>query len=69
MKELDFNEDRAALVEYVADQIQLAECNDEQAIRYLEFLWDENPDLLMDAQDYLHNLEKLLDGGDLWIGC
>jgi len=69
MKELDFNEDRAALVEYVADQIQLAEANDEPAIRYLEFLWDENPDLLMDAQDYLRNLDELLDGGDLWTGC
>jgi len=69
MMALDFHSDYPSLVEYVADKIQLAECNDEQAIRYLEFLWDENPELLADAQDYLRNLEELLDGGDLWIGC
>lgn len=69
MRELDFNEDRAALVEYVADKIQLAECGDEQAINYIEFLWDDNPELLADAQDYLRVLEEMLDGGDIWIGC
>lgn len=59
MQELDFTQDRAALVEYVADKLILAECGDKQAMSYIEFLWDDNPDLLMDAQDYLQILDSI----------
>ena len=54
MKPLDFNDDdRAAAVEYVADQIILAEGADPRAINYLEFLWDEDPELYAEARDYI----------------
>lgn len=57
MKELDFNADRSAAIEYVADQIMLAESGDARAISYLEFLWDEDYELLRLASDYLQAVE------------
>lgn len=51
MTELDFNTDRADLVAYVADKVLLAEAGDEQAINYIEYLWDADPDLLDAARE------------------
>ena len=59
MRELDFNEDRAALVDYVADKLLLAELGDQQAMSYIEYLWDEDPELLADAQDLVRVLDNL----------
>ena len=59
MRELDFNEDRAALVDYVADKLLLAELGDAQAMSYNEYLWDEDPELLSDAQDLVRVLDNL----------
>ena len=59
MRELDFNEDRAALVDYVADKLLLAELGDKQAMSYIEYLWDEDPELLSDAQDLVRVLDNL----------
>lgn len=59
MRELDFNEDRAALVDYVADKLLLAELGDPQAMSYIEYLWDEDPELLADAQDLVRSLDNL----------
>ena len=53
MTELNFNEDRAHLIEYVMDKILLAEAGDEQALSYIEFLWDHDPELLEDAKEAL----------------
>jgi hypothetical protein len=51
MTELDFNQDQAELINYVVDKIHLSEAGDEAAIRYVEFLWGENPGLLEDAYE------------------
>jgi len=51
MTELNFDLDRAGLIEYVMDKIYLAEAGDKDAIGYLEFLWDHDPELLEDAQE------------------
>ena len=59
MRELNFNEDRAALVDYVADKLLLAELVDQQAMSYIEYLWDEDPELLADAQDLVRMLDNL----------
>lgn len=59
MRDLDFNEDRAALVDYVADKLLLAELGDQQAMSYIEYLWDEDPELLSDAQDLVRVLDNL----------
>ena len=59
MRELDFNEDRAALIDYVADKLLLAELGDAQAMSYIEYLWDEDPKLLSDAQDLVRVLDNL----------
>ena len=51
-RELDFNEDRGALVDYVMDQMVLWRENaDEQAGRYLDYLIDADYDLYCEADD------------------
>ena len=61
MRELDFNENREALVDYVADQLLLSEMGDARAISYIEFLWDHDSGLLADAQEVVRMLDNLED--------
>lgn len=67
MKELDFETDKGWLVEYVADKIQLAEVGDERAIQYIEFMWDYDPEVLEEAQDYLRAVEQYINEAAIWI--
>ena len=55
MKDLDFNVEQSELIDYVLDKICLAESGDAQAINYIEFLWDEDPDLLESAYEAFYN--------------
>lgn len=58
-RELDFNEDRAARVEYVMDQLVLWRENAvEEAGRYLDYLIDADYDLYAEADDALAALER-----------
>lgn len=57
--ELDFNQDHGVLLDYVADKLILAECGDEAAISFIEFLWDREPDLLAEAQDLVRTLDSI----------
>lgn len=59
--ELDFEQDRGVLLDYVADKLILAECGDEAAISFIEFLWDREPDLLAEAQDLVRTLDSIED--------
>lgn len=59
--ELDFEQDRSVLLDYVADKLILAECGDESAISFIEFLWDREPDLLSEAQDLVLTLDSIED--------
>lgn len=58
-RELDFNEDHAARVEYVMDQMVLwRESAVEEAGRYLDYLIDADYDLYAEADDSLAALES-----------
>lgn len=56
MRELDFNKDESQLIDYVVDKLHLAEAGDPEAIRYIEFLWGEDPELL-DSSRAVFDLE------------
>ena len=51
MRELDFNESYSDRVAYVADCIL---SGSESAMSYIEYLWDREPDLIRDAEEYLY---------------
>jgi len=53
MPELDFNQNRSDLIEYVIARILEAESGDPQAINYIEFLWGADPELLDEAKEAL----------------
>lgn len=52
MQDLDFSVDRSKSIEYVAEQIQLADSGDARAMSFIEFLWDEDPELLQESYKY-----------------
>jgi hypothetical protein len=61
MTELDFDQDRARLIDYVVDKICLMESGDDQAISFIEYLWDVDPELLEDSYEaYYFDLEGKL---------
>lgn len=51
MRALDFNTDTPDIINYIVDKIHLAESGDADAIRYIEFLWDDDPDMLDTAYE------------------
>lgn len=53
MPELDFNQDRSLLIEYVIARILEAESGDAKAINYIEYLWGTDPELLETAREAL----------------
>lgn len=60
MRALDFNTDTHDILDYIVDKIYLAESGDAEAIRYIEFLWGEDPDMLDTAyiQYYAEEAER-----------
>jgi len=53
MTELNLNVDRNHSIEYVIARITEAESGDADAIRYIEFLWDHDEELLYEAREEL----------------
>ena len=58
-RELDFNEDRAARVEYVMDRlVEWRESACETAGNYCQYIYDTDYDLYCEADDSLAALER-----------
>ena len=57
MSDLNFNESYSDRVAYVADCIL---SGSESAMNYIDYLWDREPDLIRDAEEYLylHNRDE-----------
>ena len=55
MKELNFNENYSDQVAYVADCIL---SGSESAMNYINYLWDREPDLIRDAEEYLYLYDR-----------
>ena len=55
MSELNFNESYSDRVAYVADCIL---SGSESAMNYINYLWDREPDLIRDAEEYLYLYDR-----------
>lgn len=60
MTELNFNEDRAFNIDYTIKRLGEMESGCPEAIRYIEWLWDTNPELLEDAREAFYNEQEEL---------